>query len=172
MEYESIQGARFIASPKQISSELQDPLSAFVHQGIPLFLPSPSKRDERREASSTTMRRPTGLFQLQRIFFITPSAPSTFATHPIIIFQTQSQNQSAAFSIQVRLKAPIVLPPDSFCVLRLPFIYGAPVEWTGAQGIEDRIDCSQSHCWTPFVQNEVSHPYTAFVQKQTILFPV
>ncbi|XP_020519481.1 uncharacterized protein LOC18428573 isoform X2 [Amborella trichopoda] len=56
--------------------------------------------------------------QLQRIFMVTPQFPTVLATNPIVEFEDHSQQ--AWFG----LGCLVVLPPESFLVLRLPFVYG------------------------------------------------
>lgn len=174
LEYESMDGIRFIASQKQLAplTQHKDPVSIFLQQDIPLFLPPPSDTWLAESPADTSGKRPKGLCQLQRIYFSTPGAPATLATRPRIVFRSTSNDVS--FAAEFHLSAPVMLPSDCLCILRLPFIYGVPAEWTGAQGIEDRIDnkLDKAQCWMPFVQTQETHPYTAVLQKNSLLFPV
>lgn len=66
--------------------------------------------------------------QLQRIFIVTPDFPVLLASCPLVQFErsclpsnVSERDQQGLFSLGCR----VVLPPESFLTLRLPFVYGA-----------------------------------------------
>ena len=167
-----MEGLRFIASPKQLAADqTREPFSVFISRDVPIFLPSPRNKSEGNPSSGIKHEK---LCQLQRIFFVTPASPASFATQPSIQFRFSSRCQRTPVISRFHLKTPIVLPSNSVTVLRLPFVYGIPSQWTGQLGIEGLVDTVASGvaCWTPFLQTTSNHPYDACLERHTLLFPV
>jgi len=157
LEFEALDGTRFFASPRDLCLEPDvDLLSVLLSHDIPLFLPSPRPTQSEDEVGV----RSKSLAQLQRIVVMTPPGPSVFALNPCMTIATKEE---PFMKVEFSLETPVVLPPSSLSILRLPFVYGVPSEWK--QGAETEEE------WYPLIQSSVDHPYNAVVQKRSIVFP-
>ncbi|PIA37159.1 hypothetical protein AQUCO_03000022v1 [Aquilegia coerulea] len=110
---------------------LDDDGSAFslLNRNLPLYMNCPhcmnSKKDQQKFKFSNQ------LSQLQRIFLVTPPFPTILATCPVVHFEASclpptvmDRERQSRFSIGCR----VILPPDSFLSLRLPFVYGVQLD--------------------------------------------
>ncbi|KAJ0084826.1 hypothetical protein Patl1_30564 [Pistacia atlantica] len=62
---------------------------------------------------------------------VTPPFPTVLATCPTIQFETSClppSVQDREQKLQFSLGCQVILPPESFLVLRLPFVYGVQLE--------------------------------------------
>lgn len=68
----------------------------------------------------------------------------------------------------------LILPPNSMCVVKLPFVYGAPSDWFGLSGFEGRLDCTSDKVkdWVPILQREKSSTIVAEVDGSSLLYPL
>ncbi|KAI3917169.1 hypothetical protein MKX01_003618 [Papaver californicum] len=113
-------------------STIDDGVQPFslLNRNIPIYMNCPhcrtskSKKGKRLNFESTVS-------QLQRIFLVTPPFPVVLATCPTVQFEASclpatvpdSERQS-----QFRIGCRVILPPESFLTLRLPFVYGVQLE--------------------------------------------
>ncbi|CAL1366939.1 unnamed protein product [Linum trigynum] len=103
---------------------------SMLNRNIPLFMNCPycrrskGKKDPKIKFAGTVS-------QLQRIFLVTPTFPIVLAVCPIIQFEESCLPPSVPDrekKLQFTLGSQVVLPPESFISLRLPFIYGVQLE--------------------------------------------
>lgn len=99
-----------------------------LNRNIPIYMNCPycmvSKKKDKIKFASTVS-------QLQRIFLVTPPFPVVIAACPIVQFEVSclpplvpDRERQSQFS----LGCHVILPPESFVSLRLPFIYGVQLE--------------------------------------------
>ncbi|XP_050222434.1 uncharacterized protein LOC126672498 isoform X2 [Mercurialis annua] len=105
--------------------------ASMLDRNIPLYMNCPyckrsrSKKDLRKTKFAGTIS------QLQRIFLVTPPFPIVLATCPVVQFEASCLPPSVADreqKVQFSLGCLVVLPPESFLTLRLPFVYGVQLE--------------------------------------------
>eukprot|EP00210_Caulerpa_lentillifera_P002028 g1943.t1 len=160
LEYEAIDGTRFIASSRDLGLESDvDILTALQSDDIPLYLPVPrqtqfSQLDEENGVKSKS------LAQLQRIAVITPPAPSVYTMSPCINVTSKTV---PFMKLDFCLTTPVVLPPSSFSILRLPFVYSFPAKW--------KPDAETDEEWYPLIQSSMDYPYNTVVQRKSIIYP-
>ncbi|KAJ0966652.1 hypothetical protein J5N97_023569 [Dioscorea zingiberensis] len=99
---------------------------SFLNRNLPIYMNCPHCRKSKRD-SSQKIKFASTLSQLQRIFIVTPAFPTVLAISPVIQFKDSclpesitSREQQSRFS----LGCQVILPPESFLTLRLPFVYG------------------------------------------------
>ncbi|XP_039134391.1 uncharacterized protein LOC120271782 [Dioscorea cayenensis subsp. rotundata] len=99
---------------------------SLLNQNLPIYMNCPHCRNSNEDCSQKTKFTST-LSQLQRIFVVTPAFPTVLAISPVIQFRDSclpasitDREQHSQFS----LGCQVILPPESFLTLRLPFIYG------------------------------------------------
>lgn len=111
---------------------LDDGGSAFslLNRNLPVYMKCPycrssAKPDHQKVKFASTVS------QLQRIFLVTPAFPTVLSTCPLIQFEEsclpqsiQDREQQSSFG----LGCPVILPPESFLTLRLPFVYGVQID--------------------------------------------
>ncbi|CAN0916489.1 Nonsense-mediated mRNA decay factor SMG8 [Linum grandiflorum] len=104
--------------------------SSMLNRNIPLFMNCPycrlgkGKKDPKVNFAGT-------ISQLQRIFLVTPPFPVVLAVSPVIQFEASCLPPSVVDreqKLQFTIGSQVVLPPESFLTLRLPFIYGVQLE--------------------------------------------
>ncbi|XP_061755036.1 nonsense-mediated mRNA decay factor SMG8-like [Nerophis ophidion] len=112
-EYEDGRGRRFISSgPDKVVKVLgpggaKDPASRVLNTDMPLYIPSPSQGRGVKPHFS----------QLMRLFIVVPEAPLEVTLNP------QVQPGPSPCPLFHPEQTDLVLPPDSFWVLRFPFAY-------------------------------------------------
>nr|XP_057943718.1 nonsense-mediated mRNA decay factor SMG8 [Doryrhamphus excisus] len=112
-EYEDGRGRRFISSsPDKIVKVLgpggaKDPASRVLNTDMPLYIPTPSQGRGLKPHFA----------QLIRLFIVVPDAPLEVTLNP------QVQPGPPPCPLFHPEQADVVLPPDSFWVLRFPFAY-------------------------------------------------
>ncbi|KAJ4806031.1 Protein SMG8 [Rhynchospora pubera] len=106
---------------------------SLLNRNLPIFMNCPhcgrsEKHDSRKIRFSGTIS------QLQRIIIVTPPFPVLLATCPVVQFEdsclpdsVSNREQQSKFGFGSR----IMLPPDSFLTLKLPFIYGVETDKGG-----------------------------------------
>lgn len=101
-----------------------------LNQNLPIYMNCPHCQDSKRKKDTTTKFSGT-ISQLQRIFLVTPSFPVTLAACPVVQFEESCLPPTIPDrkeKLQFALGCPVILPPDSFLSLRLPFVYGVELE--------------------------------------------
>ncbi|XP_015577589.2 uncharacterized protein LOC8275246 isoform X1 [Ricinus communis] len=115
------------------SISLDDGGSAFsmLNRNLPIYLNCPyCKRSKNKKDSQKTKFAGT-ISQLLRIFLVTPPSPIVLATCPVVQFEASCLPLSVADreqKLQFSLGCRVILPPESFLALRLPFVYGVQLE--------------------------------------------
>lgn len=129
-------------------------------------------------------RKRESQFQLQRVFMVTPDPPVLFSTKPRITFDHAREHIAAAslsptanhetsrVDLHFILGSAVVLPANSFCVLKLPFVYGAPSKWFGMPGVVGRLDCTSgtTEDWLPLTSKMISR--NANIDSSSLLCPL
>ncbi|GLT81730.1 hypothetical protein SLE2022_001650 [Rubroshorea leprosula] len=115
------------------SVSLDDGGCAFsmLNRNLPVYMNCPHCKSAKSRKDPPEVKFASSISQLQRIFMVTPPFPIVLATCPVIQFETScllppvlDHEQKLQFSIGCQ----VILPPESFVTLRLPFIYGAQIE--------------------------------------------
>nr|XP_043610831.1 uncharacterized protein LOC122582494 [Erigeron canadensis]XP_043610832.1 uncharacterized protein LOC122582494 [Erigeron canadensis] len=104
---------------------------ALINRNIPLYLNCPHCQVHKNKNDQPNVQFAGTTSQLQRIFLVTPSFPVVLATCPVIQFEVSCPLPSVPDreqKLQFSIGSPVVLPPESFVSLRLPFVYGVELE--------------------------------------------
>ncbi|BBN08511.1 protein SMG8 [Marchantia polymorpha subsp. ruderalis] len=106
---------------------------SLLNSNLPIYMNCPYCKTSEEGTKSTTKSLVLGgtISQLQRIFVVTPSLPLLLATCPLVEFEDVSKPVKTV--MEFNLGSEVVLPPDSFLSLRLPFVYysqmdGVPIK--------------------------------------------
>ncbi|XP_020112930.1 uncharacterized protein LOC109727284 [Ananas comosus] len=107
--------------------------SAFslLNRKLPIYMNCPHCRSSAKQENKNAKFAST-ISQLQRIFLVTPEFPVVLATCPVVQFEdsclppsiSDHNKPQSRFSIGCH----VILPPESFLTLRLPFVYGVHME--------------------------------------------
>ncbi|XP_075635052.1 uncharacterized protein LOC142607439 isoform X2 [Castanea sativa] len=141
------------------SISLNDGGSAFsmVNRNLPIYMNCPHCRLSKNKRDPPKIKFAGTISQLQRIFLVTPPYPIILATCPTIQFEASCLPLSIPDSerkLQFSLGCRVILPPESFLTLRLPFVYGV------------QLDDGSLHPLNPF---EHQPELTAWITKGTTL---
>ncbi|KAI4304707.1 hypothetical protein MLD38_040181 [Melastoma candidum] len=102
---------------------------SLLDRDLPIYMSCPHCIYSNKKDTSE-VKFASSISQLQRIFLVTPPFPVVFATNPIIQFEASYLPSSVVereHKLQYTLGCGVILPPESFLVLRLPFVYGVQV---------------------------------------------
>ncbi|KAK8619822.1 hypothetical protein V6N13_066324 [Hibiscus sabdariffa] len=115
------------------SVSLEDGGSSFsmLNRDLPIYLKCPHCRSVRNKKELPKVKFASTISQLQRIFLVTPPFPVVLAACPVIQFEASCLPSSVPDrerKLQFSLGCKVILPPESFLVLRLPFIYGIQLD--------------------------------------------
>ncbi|KAG2662674.1 uncharacterized protein LOC120650425 isoform X2 [Panicum virgatum] len=99
---------------------------SLMNRNLPIYMHCPHcKMSERKEHQDVKFAG--AVSQLQRIFIVTPDFPVLLASCPLVQFEgsclpsnVSDHEREGLFSIGCR----VILPPESFLAMRLPFVYG------------------------------------------------
>lgn len=104
---------------------------SMLNRKLPIYLNCPHCRAARNKKDPPEIKFAGTISQLQRIFLVTPPFPIVLSTCPVIQFEASclppsvpDREQKLQFSLGCR----VILPPESFLALRLPFVYGIQME--------------------------------------------
>ncbi|CAI9104963.1 OLC1v1003768C2 [Oldenlandia corymbosa var. corymbosa] len=104
---------------------------SLLNRNLPIYMNCPHCRASRRKKDSGNVKFAGSISQLQRIFLVTPAFPVVLAACPVVQFEESclpsavpDHNQKLQFG----LGCQVILPPESFLSLRLPFVYGIELE--------------------------------------------
>ncbi|XP_023534099.1 uncharacterized protein LOC111795761 [Cucurbita pepo subsp. pepo] len=102
-----------------------------LNRDLPIFMNCPHCKLSKNEKDPPNVKFSGTISQLQRIFVVTPPFPTVLATHPVIQFEESCLPPSVPGrqqKLQFALGCQVVLPPESFLTLRLPFVYGVQLD--------------------------------------------
>ncbi|EYU37030.1 hypothetical protein MIMGU_mgv1a023242mg [Erythranthe guttata] len=145
--------------PEQKPTTVDDGGFAFslLSRNLPIYMNCPHCRNSVTKNGASNTKFAGTISQLQRIFVVTPSFPIMLSADPIVQFEPSCLHPNILDrekKLQFSLGCPVILPPESFLSLRLPFVYGVELE-----------DGSQ-HSLKPF---ENQPQLTACIKKGTTL---
>ncbi|PSR95225.1 hypothetical protein CEY00_Acc25982 [Actinidia chinensis var. chinensis] len=109
---------------------LDDGAFSLLNRNLPIYMNCPHCRISKNKDPPTTKFAGT-MSQLQRIFLVTPPFPVILATCPVIQFEASCLPPSVPDreqKLQFNFGCHVILPPESFLSLRLPFVYGVQLE--------------------------------------------
>ncbi|MFS7989456.1 hypothetical protein Hanom_Chr11g01047071 [Helianthus anomalus] len=126
-------------SAKEIEKSLQamtiddddNGVFALLNRNIPLYLNCPHCQIQKNKTDQPNVQFAGTISQLQRIFLVTPPFPVVLATCPVIQFEVSCLSPSVPDreqKLQFSMGSLVILPPESFLSLRLPFVYGVKLE--------------------------------------------
>ncbi|XP_062221455.1 uncharacterized protein LOC133920875 [Phragmites australis] len=99
---------------------------SLMNRNLPIYMHCPHCKSSERKGHQD-VKFAGAVSQLQRIFIVTPDFPVLLASCPIIQFEgsclpsnVADHERQGLFSIGYR----VILPPESFLTMRLPFVYG------------------------------------------------
>ncbi|KAJ6984071.1 hypothetical protein NC653_022335 [Populus alba x Populus x berolinensis] len=112
-----------------LSISLDDGGSAFsiLNRNLPIYMNCPYCQLSKNKKDPPKVKFAGTLSQLQRIFLVTPPFPVVLASCPVIQFAASCLPPSVSDreqKLQFSLGCQVVLPPESFLTLKLPFVYG------------------------------------------------
>lgn len=121
---------------------------SMLNRNLPIYMNCPhckcAKKDPRMLKFAGTIS------QLQRIFLVTPPFPVVLGTCPVIQFErsclplpTPDWEEKLQFSLGYR----VILPPESFLTLRLPFVYGVQQEDRSLLPLRPFEQCPEKTAW-------------------------
>lgn len=104
---------------------------SLLNMDLPIYMNCPHCKTSARSKKKHSLKFASTVSQLQRIFLVTPPFPTVLAACPIVQFgdsclpaSLQQREQCSHFSFGSK----VILPPESFLTLRLPFVYGARID--------------------------------------------
>uniref|UniRef100_A0A7N0TMQ5 Nonsense-mediated mRNA decay factor SMG8 n=1 Tax=Kalanchoe fedtschenkoi TaxID=63787 RepID=A0A7N0TMQ5_KALFE len=144
-------------TPQSVSLDDSGSAVSLLNRNLPIYMKCPHCKSSKHKKDELSVKFASTTSQLQRIFMVTPPLPVILATCPIVQFETSCLPLSIPIregNLQFSLGCDVILPPESFVVLRLPFIYGVKME-------DGR--------WHPLTPSENQPELTAFIMKGTAL---
>ncbi|RYR42949.1 uncharacterized protein [Arachis hypogaea] len=140
-----------------INMDGDDLAFSMLNRNLPIYMICPHCRNSRNKKDTPKVKFASGISQLKRIFMVTPPFPVILATCPNIQFETSCLPMSVPDrerKLQFSLGCQVILPPESFLTLKLPFVYGV------------QLDNGNKHPLNPF---EIQPEMTAWITKGTVL---
>ncbi|CBI17132.3 unnamed protein product, partial [Vitis vinifera] len=115
------------------SVNLDDGGGAFslLNRNLPIYMNCPHCKFSKNKKDLSNVKFAGAISQLQRIFLVTPPFPVILATCPVVQFEASCLPPSIPDrekQLQFSLGCRVILPPESFLTLRLPFVYGVQLE--------------------------------------------
>uniref|UniRef100_A0A803MGQ7 Nonsense-mediated mRNA decay factor SMG8 n=1 Tax=Chenopodium quinoa TaxID=63459 RepID=A0A803MGQ7_CHEQI len=110
------------------------PAFSLLNRNLPLYLNCPHCRASKNKKDGQNLKFAGTISQLQRIFVVTPPFPVVLATNPVVQFEEPHQLEGVSSheqQLQFSLGCQVILPPESFVSIRLPFVYGLEVKDKG-----------------------------------------
>ncbi|CAM6083888.1 unnamed protein product [Calypogeia fissa] len=99
---------------------------SLLNSNLPIYMHCPFCKPSGEDSKSNKKFTFGGtISQLQRVFLVTPSLPVRLASCPVVEFEDISN--PAKTVLKFNPGSEILLPPDSFLSLRLPFVYYSQV---------------------------------------------
>ncbi|KAK1620947.1 hypothetical protein QYE76_026464 [Lolium multiflorum] len=100
---------------------------SLLNRNLPIYMHCPHCKSTDGKGHQD-VKIASAVSQLQRIFIVTPDFPVLLASCPLVQFErsclppnVSDRDQQGLFSLGCR----VVLPPESFLTMRLPFVYGS-----------------------------------------------
>ncbi|MED6221482.1 hypothetical protein PIB30_055194 [Stylosanthes scabra] len=140
-----------------INMDGDDLAFSMLNRNLPIYMICPHCRNSRNKKDTPKVKFASGISQLKRIFMVTPPFPVILATCPNIQFETSCLPMSVPDrerKLQFNLGCQVILPPESFLILKLPFVYGV------------QLENGNKHPLNPF---EIQPEMTAWITKGTAL---
>lgn len=112
---------------------------SMLDRNLPIYMDCPHCRTSKNMNDPPEANFAGSVSQLQRMFVVTPPFPAVLATSPVIQFEESclpSFVPEREQKLQFSFESPIILPPDSFLSLKLPFIYGVQLEDGSVQSLK------------------------------------
>lgn len=100
---------------------------SLLNRNLPIYMNCPHCQISKIKTDLPNVKFAGTISQLQRIFLVTPPFPVILATCPVIQFEASCLPPSVLEredKLQFSLGCPLILPPESFLSLKLPFVYG------------------------------------------------
>ncbi|GMH12517.1 hypothetical protein Nepgr_014358 [Nepenthes gracilis] len=119
------------ASLKSVNLDDRGHAFSLLNRNLPIYMNCPHCKVSKNKKDRQKTKFAGMISQLQRIFVVTPPLPIVLATNPVVQFEASCQPPNISNlgqQLQFSLGCQVVLPPDSFVSVRLPFIYGVQVE--------------------------------------------
>ncbi|KAK9124117.1 hypothetical protein Sjap_013719 [Stephania japonica] len=123
---------------------------SLLNRNIPIYMRCPHCRVSRGKVDQQKIKFASSVSQLQRIFLVTPHFPIVLASCPVVQFQASCLPPSvmdcerqSKFSIGCR----VILPPDSFLTIRLPFVYGVQLKDKNMQSLKPLEHQPEQTAW-------------------------
>lgn len=116
---------------KSVTLEDGGNASSLLDRNIPIYMKCPHCRTSKNRRDPPNVKFAGTISQLQRIFLVTPAFPVLLATCPVVQFEKSCLPLSVPDleqKLQFTLGCQVILPPESFLSLRLPFVYGVQLE--------------------------------------------
>ncbi|KAL9243935.1 hypothetical protein vseg_017767 [Gypsophila vaccaria] len=144
---------KFVADIQQNphSMNLNDngPAFSLLNRNIPIYLKCPHCSTSKNKDTQNLKFAGT-LSQLQRIFVVTPPFPIVVAANPVVHFEGSHQAIGAT-NLEQPLRfssgCQVILPPESFISIRLPFVYGTEVDSKGLIPLRPREHEPELTAW-------------------------
>lgn len=111
---------------RSLNVENNGPAFSLLNRSLPLYMNCPHCRASKNK-DVQNLKFASTISQLQRIFVVTPPFPVVLATNPVVQFEGSHQCEGFASheqQLQFSLGCQVILPPESFVSIRLPFVYG------------------------------------------------
>ncbi|KAK4375940.1 hypothetical protein RND71_006617 [Anisodus tanguticus] len=105
--------------------------TSLLDRSLPIYMNCPHCMELKSMNDPADVRFAGTISQLQRIFLVTPHFPVILAASPVIQFEESCLPPSVPDrkkKLQFSLGCRVILPPESFLSLRLPFVYGVQLE--------------------------------------------
>lgn len=134
------------------SISLNDGGGAFsmLNRDLPVYMNCPHCKSAKNKKDPPDVNFSSSISQLQRMFMVTPPFPVVLATCPVIHFEASCVPQSVSGhekKLQFNFGCPVILPPESFVTVRLPFIYGAQMEDGSLHSLNPFEDKPEQTAW-------------------------
>ncbi|KAK7272184.1 hypothetical protein RJT34_28628 [Clitoria ternatea] len=139
-----------------ISMDGDDLAFSMLNRNLPIYMICPHCKHSRNK-DTPNVKFAHGTSQLKRIFLVTPAFPLVLSTCPVVQFETSCLPPSVPDreqKLQFSLGCQVILPPESFLTLKLPFVYGV------------QFEDGKKHPLNPFEQQP---EMTAWITKGTVL---
>lgn len=122
-----------------------------LNTDLPVYLTCPycSKTSDHNKRKGVAYAG--NISQLQRIFLVTPPLPLLLAACPVVKFDKscipEVAQQRGNCSNEFSLGSSVVLPPESFVILRLPFVYYMELNDGSRYPLKSNVHQPESTAW-------------------------
>ncbi|KAJ8563503.1 hypothetical protein K7X08_031955 [Anisodus acutangulus] len=119
-------------------------------RSLPIYMNCPHCMELKSMNDPADVRFAGTISQLQRIILVTPHFPVILAASPVIQFEEACLPPSVPDckkKLQFSLGCRVILPPESFLSIRLPFVHGVQLENGNVHPLMPFEDQSQLTAW-------------------------